>query len=66
MMMINPATGWFEIVEMMAFDLCEVMGGNDEYIDISSSRVSQFFNNTWVCIYPRPRKVVFDIGSELK
>ena len=23
-------------------------------------------NNTWICIYPRPRKVVFDNGSEFK
>ena len=24
------------------------------------------FNNTWLCRYPRPRKVVFDDGSEFK
>ena len=24
------------------------------------------FNNTWLCIYPRPHKEVFDNGSEFK
>ena len=40
--------------------------GNDEYIDKSSARVSQLINNTWLCIYPRPRKVVFDSRSDFK
>ena len=64
MTIINPAMGWFEIVEVPTFDLYEVTGGNDEYIDKSSARVSQLFNNTWLCRYPRPRKLVFDNGSE--
>ena len=33
MKMINSATGWFEIVEIRTYNLDEVMGGNDEYID---------------------------------
>ena len=43
---IDLATGWFEIAEIPMFDLEEVTIGNDEYIDKSSARVSQFFNNT--------------------
>ena len=35
-------------------------------MDKSSYRVSQLFNNTWLCRYPRPRKVVFDKGSDFK
>ena len=66
MTMIDPATGWFDIVEILTFDLDEVTAGNDEYIDKSSDRVSQLFNNTWLCRYLRPRKVVFDNGSEFK
>ena len=66
MTMIDPATGWFEVVEIMTFDLDELTAGNDEYIDKSSARVSQLFNNTWLCRYLRPRKVVFDNGSEFK
>ena len=58
--MIEPATGWLKNVEIPTFNLNEVMSDNDEYIDKSSSRVSQIFNSTWLCIYPRPHKVVFD------
>ena len=33
MKMIDPATVWFEIVDIPKFDLKEVTIGNDEYID---------------------------------
>ena len=59
MTMIDPTTGWFEIVKIPTFDLNEVVIGNDEYMDKSSVRVNHMFNNTWLCRYPRPRKVVF-------
>ena len=64
--MIDPATGWFKIIEIPMFDPEEVTLGNVEYIDKSSTRFSQMFKNTWLCIYPRPRKAVFDNGSEFK
>ena len=32
MTMINPATGWFEIIEVPMFYLDKVTGGNDKYI----------------------------------
>ena len=60
MTMIDLAIGWFEIVNIPKFDLEEVTLGNGEYIDQSSSRVRYMFNNTWICRYPRPRKVVFN------
>ena len=66
MAIIDPATGWFEIVKIPTFDLEKVALGNGEYIDKSSSRVSQLFNNTWICRYPCPLKVVFENGSEFK
>ena len=50
MTMNDPATGWFEIIEIPTFDLNKVTAGNDEYIDKSSARVSQLFNKTWLCI----------------
>ena len=49
MKMINPTTGRFEIFEILAFDLNDVTGGNDEYMDKSPTRVSQLLNNTWTC-----------------
>ena len=64
MMMIEPTTGWFEIFVVPTFDLNEVMGGNDEYIDNSYERVIHLFNNTWICRDSRPHKVVFDNGFE--
>ena len=51
---------------MPTFDLEEVTIGNDECIDKSSARVSQLFNNTWICRCSRPRKAVLDNGSEFK
>ena len=63
---IEPATGWIRIFEIPTFNLDEVTAGNDEYIDKSYARVRQSFNNTWICRYPRPCKVLFDNGSEFK
>ena len=63
---IDPDTGWFNIFKIPMFDLKEVALGNDEHIDKSSARVSQVFNNTWVCIYLLPHKVMFDKSSEFK
>ena len=60
MVMIDPSTGWFDIVKILTFDFDELTSGNDEYIDKSSASVSQLFNNTWLCRYPHPRKVLFD------
>ena len=66
MTMIDPATGWFEIVKIPTFDLKELIIGNDEYIYKSSARFNQLFNNTWLCRYPRPHKVLFDNGYKFK
>ena len=66
MTMIDQATGWFDIIKIPTFDLEKVTIGNDEYIDKSSDRISQLFNNTWLCRYPCPRKVVFGNGSEFE
>ena len=60
MIMIDPETVWFEIIEMPTYDLDVVTGDNDEYIDKSSFRVRQLFNNTWLFRYLLPRKIVFD------
>ena len=66
MTMIDPVTGWFEIFKIQTSDLDEVTAGNDEYIDKASARVSQLFNNTWLCRHPHPSKVVVGNGSEFK
>ena len=52
MTMIKPATGWLEIVKIPMYNLDEVTGVNDEYLDKYSFRVIQLFNNTWISRYP--------------
>ena len=54
MKMIDPAMGWFEIVEVSTYDLDKITGCNDEFIDKSSSRVSQFLNMKWISRYHCP------------
>jgi hypothetical protein len=69
MTFIDPATGWFEILaEVPTFDLEQVKqaGGNKEYTDKWSARVSQLFNNTWLSRYPRAIEEVYNNGSEFK
>ena len=66
MTFIDPATGWFEITQVPYYDLDQVKVQNQEYIDKTSARISQLFNNTWLSRYPRPKRVVFDNGSEFK
>ena len=39
MTMIEPVTGWLEIVDIPTYSLGEVTGDNDEYVDKSSARV---------------------------
>ena len=48
MTIVDPATVWFDIVEIPRFESNEIALGNDEYIDKSSARVSHMFNNTWL------------------
>ena len=43
MAMIDTDMGWFWIFKVTTYDLIEVTDGNDEYIDKSSNRASQFF-----------------------
>ncbi len=37
-----------------------------EAIDKTSARISRLFHQTWLSRYPRPKRVVFDNGSEFK
>ena len=61
MTFIDPSTGWFEITQVPYFDMDSVKIGDTEYIDKTSARISQLFNNAWLSRYPR-----VDNGSEFK
>ena len=45
MIMIDLARGWFNIFEIPTFDLEDLAIFNNEYMDKSSARISQLFNN---------------------
>jgi hypothetical protein len=47
--MIDPATGWFEIVEAT---------------NKSATSIQDMIHNTWLARYPRPQFIVFDNGGE--
>ena len=66
MTFVDPATGWFEIVEVPTYNLINSKKESQEVIDKTSARISQLFNQVWLARYPRPKKVIFDNGSEFK
>ena len=49
--MIDPATGWFEVVDVP---------------DKEPDTIAAAFDDTWLCRYPRPQYIGYDNGSELK
>ena len=67
--MIDPATGWFEIVELPNTDITFVKDKEEitkVIIDKSSAVVSRLFNKSWLSRYPRAQHVIYDNGSEFK
>ena len=53
MTFIENSTGWFEVVKVSSIDKISV-------------RVLQLCTQTWLCKYPRPKRVSFDNDSEFK
>jgi hypothetical protein len=49
--MIDPATGWFEIVKAT---------------NKSATSIKNLCHNTWLARYPRPQFIIFDNGGEFK
>lgn len=78
MTMIDPATGWFEVVELPTVEIfrisrtkdengdCVKVKVPDEVFDKTSAQISRLFNRAWLSRYPRPREVICDNGSEFK
>ena len=67
--MINPATGWFEIIELPLTSIT-IKRANKEIteviIDKSSASVSHLFNKRLLSRYPRAKQVIYNNGSEFK
>ena len=78
--MIDPATSWFEIVELpISQPVLDIPMGTkgrrgkdthiqqkEPYFDKSSATVSTLVNRTWFCRYPRSQYIIYDNGSEFK
>ena len=74
--MIDPASSWFEIVELPVVELPPTSSSKikakthdktkDAYFDKSSSMISTLVNKTWFSRYPRCRHIIYDNGSEFK
>ena len=68
--MIDPATSWFEIVELPNVDCTYVRDNKEEIVEViidkSYACVSQLFNKSWLSRYPRSKNVIYDNGSEFK
>ena len=67
--MIDPATSWFEIVELPVV-LKEDKDGKKvietETFDKTSAQISRLVNKSWFSRYPRCRECIYDNGSEFK
>ena len=73
--MIDPASSWFEIVELPTIYrlITKKENGKErtikeetETFDKSSDRIARLVNNIWLCRYPRCRYLIYDNGSEFK
>jgi hypothetical protein len=67
--MMDPATAWFEIVELPNTAVTVVRKGveiTEIIIDKSSAEISRLFNKQWLSRYPRAKNIVYDNGSEFK
>jgi hypothetical protein len=67
--MIDPATGWFEIIELPTKEVTFVRKGEEIVeilLDKSSACISKLFNKQWLSRYPRPNTITYDNGSEFK
>jgi hypothetical protein len=79
--MINPATSWFEIVELPAVAKMTTVppAGKgkkvtfdkntavaEPYFDKSSAKISNLVYKTWFSRYPRCPYIIYDNGSEFK
>ena len=66
---IDPATGWFEMIELPVRSKMVDTDGKVTrklVIDKSSAEVARLFNRQWLSRYPRAKYITYDNGSEFK
>jgi hypothetical protein len=71
--MINPASSWFKIAELLVVEQLrrQTVNGKelliaDEIFDKTSERIAKLVNKTWLCRYPRCCHLIYDNGSEFE
>jgi hypothetical protein len=77
--MIDPATSWFEIVELPVLERPDVSTAKDKkgqkgkkipdkdpYFDKSSALIAKLVYATWCCRYPHCRNIIYNNGNEFK
>jgi hypothetical protein len=71
--MINPATSWFEVVELPLVRRLKTMPVNgkessivEEIFDKTSERIAWLVNKTWLSRYPRYHYIIYNNGSEFQ
>jgi hypothetical protein len=71
--MIDPASSWFEIVELLLVKWLTTMKVNGKekvskelVYDKSSNQIARLVNKIWLCRYPRCCHVIYDNESEFK
>jgi hypothetical protein len=71
--MIDPASSWFEIVELPLAKWLTAMKVNSKekinkelVFDKSSNQIARLANKIWLCRYPRCRHLIYDNESEFK
>jgi hypothetical protein len=71
--MINPASSWFEILELPVVERLRQQTVNgkelliaDEIFDKTSEHIAKLVNKTWLSRYPRCCYLMYDNESEFK
>ena len=73
--MIDPASSWFEIVELPLVRRLRTTSVNgkgkellksEDIFDKSSDRIAKLINKTWLSRYPRCQTLIYDNGSVFK
>jgi hypothetical protein len=73
LIMIDPATSWFEVVELPLVRRLKTITVNgkessiaEEIFDITSECIARLVNKTWLSRYPRCHYIIYNNGSEFK
>jgi hypothetical protein len=69
--MINPATSWFEVLELPLVHRLKTITVNgkessivEEIFNKTSEHIARLVNKTWLSRYPRCRYIIYNNGSE--